>query len=203
MVVEPPSILWMTENPEAWEAMVVVGRIARAHGNRGQVVVNLETDFPEDRFQAGRLVYVNSDGRPRPCRIAGVRFQAGRPVLALDGVETMSQAEALAQQELRVPEATLALLPEGTYYQHDLLGCEVTTTTGTVVGTVVGVRGTVGVNRLVVRPVERREKNDGFGRDDDEIEVPLAEAICVSVDPARRVIVIDPPDGLLELNRRS
>ena len=203
MVVEPPSILWMTENPEAWEAMVVVGRIARAHGNRGQVVVNLETDFPEDRFQAGRIVYVNNDGRPQPCRIAGVRFQAGRPVLVLDGVETMSQAEALAQQELRVPEATLAPLPAGTYYQHDLLGCEVATTTGTFVGTVVGVRGTVGVNRLVVRPVERREKDDRFGRDDDEIEVPLAEPICVRVDPARRVIVIDPPDGLLELNRRS
>ena len=193
----------MNESRESWDDMVVVGHIARAHGNRAQVIVNVETDFPERRFQPGRVVYRNADRGPQPCRIAAVRFHVGRPVLTLDGVETMSQAEALAGQELRVPEATLPPLPAGTYYQHDLVGCEVTTTTGTVVGTVVAVRGSAGANRLIVRPAGRDGTDGGIGGDGDEIEMPLAEPICVRIEPKRKMVIVDPPDGLLELNYRS
>ena len=193
----------MNESREPWDDMVVVGRIARAHGNRGQVIVNVETDFPARRFQPGRVVYLNADGGPQPCRIAGVRFHTGRPVLTLDGVETMSQAEALAGQELRVPEATLPPLPAGTYYQHDLVGCEVTTTKGMVVGTVVAVRGSADANRLILRPVGRAGTDGGPGGDGDEIEMPLAEPICVRIELRRKMVIVDPPDGLLELNRRS
>ena len=193
----------MNESRESWDDMVVVGHIARAHGNRAQVIVNVETDFPARRFQPGRVVYRNADRGPQPYRITAVRFHAGRPVLTLDGVETMSQAEALAGQELRVPEATLPPLPAGTYYQHDLVGCEVTTTTGTVVGTVVAVRGSVGANRLIVRPAGRDGTDGGIGGDGDEIEMPLAEPICVRIEPKRKMVIVDPPDGLLELNRRS
>ena len=192
----------MNETDESWETMVVVGLIARAHGNRGHVIINLETDFPELRFQVGRIVYLNRGGRPRPCRISAVRFQAGRPVVALDGIETMSQAKALAQQELRVPESSLFSLPAGTYYQHELVGCEVMTTTGSVVGTVVEVRGGTGIKRLIVAPAARSGRN-GLKGEDDAIEVPLVDPICVRIEPARRAIVIDPPDGLLELNRRG
>ena len=202
MVGERRSISSMSEHDEPWDTMVVVGRIARAHGNRGDVIVNLETDFPERRFQVGQTLYLNVDHGAHPYRIEAVRFQAGRPVVALGGVATISQAEALADQELRVPEATSPALPVGTYYQRDLVGCRVTTTAGAFIGTVVDVRGQAGVNRLVVEPVGRDRTDRGVGND-DEIEVPLAEPICVSVEPARGAIVIDPPDGLLELNRRS
>ena len=199
----PRSISSMSESCEPWDDMIVVGRIARAHGNRGQVIVNVETDFPERRFQSGRVVYLNADDGPQACRIAAVRFHAGRPVLTLDGVETMSQAETLAEHELRVPAATLLPLPAGTYYQHDLVGCEVTTTTGTVVGTVVAVRGSAGANRLIVRPAGRDGTGGGLGGDADEIEMPLADPICVQIEPKRKMVIVDPPDGLLELNRRS
>ena len=57
-----------------------------------------------------------------------MRFQQGRPVIGLDGVETMNDAEALAGAELRVPVERLAPLPAGTFYRHDLVGCEVETT---------------------------------------------------------------------------
>ena len=193
----------MNESREQWDDMVVVGRIARAHGNRGQVIVNVETDFPARRFQPDRVVYLNADGGPQPCRIAASRFHAGRPVLTLEGVETMSQAEALSGYELRVPEATLPPLPVGTFYQHDLVGCEVTTTTGAVVGTVVAVRGSAGANRLIVRPAGRDGTDGGPGGGGDEIEMPLAEPICVRIEPRRKMVIVDPPDGLLELNRRS
>ena len=183
--------------------MVVVGQIARAHGNRGQVIINVETDFPDLRFKVGGVLYLMGNVSPRPCRIASVRFQGGRPVVRFEGIETIGDAEVLAQQELRVPESTLPALPEGTYYQYQLIGCQVKTIAGSVVGTVVDVTGSVGVQRLVVSP-EAKSDNEGYlsGDDADAIEVPLADRICVRVEPARGAIVIDPPDGLLELNCR-
>ena len=73
--------------------LVLVGRVARAHGNRGQVIVNPETDFPDERFRPGDVLLVGPDRTAR--RIREARFHQGRPIVALDGVETMNDAEAL------------------------------------------------------------------------------------------------------------
>ena len=115
-----------------WETMVVVGQIARAHGNRGQVIVNPETDFPDVRFQEGAVLVALVGNDTREVRIAGVRFKSGRPVIALDGVTTIDAAESLAGVKLMVPEAALSNLSPGTYYQHDLVGCLVTTVEGSL-----------------------------------------------------------------------
>jgi 16S rRNA processing protein RimM len=167
--------------------LILVGRVARAHGNKGQVIVNPETDFPDDRFAVGQLLTVEQAGRTTERRIAAVRFQQGRPIIALEGVETMNDAEGLAGAELKVPASTLAPLPEQTYYRHDLVGCEVRTTDGQVVGKVTGVEGSLERSRLVI------------ARHGGEVLVPMVETICVQVDPAAKTIVIDPPEGLLEL----
>jgi 16S rRNA processing protein RimM len=169
--------------------MALVGRIARSHGNRGQVIVNLETDFPESRFAAGQVLQVDAGGTFQPRRIVSVRFHQGRPVIALEGVDTMDAAEALAGAELKIPEADLAPLPAGTFYHHDLVGCEVRDRAGRVIGRVTAVEGTMERSRLVVA--------DASGR---ELLIPLVAEICVEVDPASHVIVIDPPEGLLDLN---
>src|SRR5207244_338279 len=126
-----------------WDEMAVVGRIARAHGNRGQVIVNLETDFPEERFQAGGELFIERGGHVERLRLASVRVQHDRPVIGSEGVESMNDAEALAGQELRVPLADLAPLPAGTFYRHDLIGCRVETAGGQDVGVVEDVEGTV------------------------------------------------------------
>jgi 16S rRNA processing protein RimM len=173
-----------------WEEMATVGRVARAHGIRGQVIVNLETDFPEERFQPGAELFVKRDGRVQALTIAAVRFHQGRPVIAIAGVEDMNAASALAGIELRVPRAWLAALPGGTFYRHDLVGCEVETGRGTRVGVVTAVEGDMGGSRLVVETPR------------GELLVPLAAEICPTIDPAAKRIVIEPPDGLLELNER-
>ena len=180
-----------------WVEMVAVGRVARAHGNRGEVIINLETDFPERRFQNGNVVYGLVDGETKPFFIERVRFHGGRPVVELEGINSMNAAEALAALELRVPEAELAALPRDTYYRHQLIGCVVETISGTVVGTVTAVEGVVGAQRLLVRP-----PGDAF-KTGNEIEVPLAESICVHIAAGEKRIVVDPPDGLLELNERE
>jgi len=168
--------------------MAVVGRIARAHGNRGQVIVNPETDFPEQRFQPGAELFVDRGGRVETLALTTVRFQHDRPVVGIAGVDTMDGAEALAGLELRVPVEQLASLPDGSFYRHDLVGCRVETRSGERIGTVQGVEGTVGGSRLIV---------DG---DRGEILIPLASEICTTIDVAGRRIVVDPPAGLLELN---
>ena len=70
-----------------WDEMAVVGRIARAHGIRGQVIVNPETDFPEERFLPGAELFVNRGGGVEPVTVTTVRFHRERPVIGLRGVE--------------------------------------------------------------------------------------------------------------------
>lgn len=166
---------------------LLIGRVARAHGNKGQVIVNPDTDFGEQRFVPGNVVIVDQAGRQTARRIVSVRFQQGRPIVALEGVETMNEAEALAGAELKMPASALPPLPARTYYRHDLVGCEVRTKDGQAIGTVTGVEGPLEQSRLVI------------AREGGEVLVPMVEAICVSVDPVGKVIVVDPPEGLLEL----
>ena len=173
----------------AWDDMVTVGRVARTHGNRGAVVVNPETDFPDARFGAGCIVYLRRGADPEALRIRSVRFQHGRPIIQLMTVDTMTEAEALSGQELRVPASDLVPLPAGAFYRHDLVGCRVVTARGEPVGVVTAVEGEVGVSRLVV--------DTPCG----EVLVPVAQGICVRIDPQAREIAIDPPEGLLDLNR--
>jgi 16S rRNA processing protein RimM len=169
--------------------MAVVGRVARAHGIRGQVIVNLETDFPGERFQPGAELFIRRAGRIEPIQITTVRFQQDRPVIGIEGVEDMNGAAALAGSELRVPVDRLTALPRDTYYRHDLVGCVVETRDGRRLGEVSGVEGTLGGSRLVV------DTSSG------EVLVPMAAEICTTVDPAGKRIVIEPPEGLLDLNR--
>lgn len=171
--------------------MALVGRVARAHGLKGQVIVNLETDFPEARFQPGAELFVERGGQVEPLTITTVRFHRERPVIGLRGIESIADAEPLAGLELRVPLDALAALPQGVFYRHDLIGCRVETTNGGTVGVVTDVEGTMAGSRLVV---------DGDG---GEILIPLAAEICREIAPAAKRIVIDPPEGLIELNAKG
>jgi 16S rRNA processing protein RimM len=171
-----------------WDQMAVVGRIARPHGLRGDVVVNPETDFVEERFRVGATLWTRSMRGDQALTVGAVRLQNGRAVIRFDGFERIEDVEWLPGLELRVPEETLQPLAAHTYYQHQLVGCAVDTVRGEAVGEVTRVEGGVSGSLLVV--------NGSRG----EILVPLTQAICVEVDVAAKRIRIDPPEGLLELN---
>jgi 16S rRNA processing protein RimM len=168
--------------------MAVVGRVARPHGLRGDVVIKPETDFVAERFRPGATVWTRSAGRDEQLTIASARVQNGRPVVGFEGLSSIEAAEQLAGLELRVPEESLQPLEPGRYYEHELVGCAVETADGAAVGTVVRVDSGAGGSRLVVEGAR------------GEILVPLAADICVEVDVAGRRIRIAPPAGLLELN---
>jgi 16S rRNA processing protein RimM len=174
-----------------WDEMAVVGQIARTHGIRGQVIVNPETDFPDERFHPGAELFMKRRGAHLDVErvvLTTVRFHQGRPIIGIEGVADMNTATTLAGAELRVPLDRLATLPDGTFYRHDLVGCAVETVSGRVVGIVKAVEGTVDGSRLIV---------DG---ERGEVLVPLVSEICTAIDPAAKRIVIAPPEGLLELN---
>lgn len=170
--------------------MALVGRIARTHGLRGQVVVNPETDFPDERFRPGAELFVQRGGVVQPVTLTAARFHGGRAIIALSGVESIDDAEALAGLELRVPADRLPALPSGTFYRHDLIGCRVETRSGELVGVVRDVEGGAGGSRLVLAA-------EAGG----EVLIPLATEICTVIDPASKRIVVDPLPGLLEANR--
>ena len=171
-----------------WDDMVLVGRVARAHGNRGQVIVDPATDFPDERFRPGSVLHVQRAGAVDRLTVESVRFHRGRPIIGLAGVATMDAAEALAGTELRIDADALQPLPPGSFYRHDLVGCSVETPRGDLIGTVTGVEGDGTGSRLIVQ------------RGGGDVLIPLAEGICVEVDTAHRKIVVEPPEGLLDLN---
>ena len=170
--------------------MAVVGRVARAHGIRGQVIVNVETDFPRERFQPGEELFVRRPGTDGidTLIVSTVRFHNERPVIGFEGVDDMNAATTLAGVELRVPVDRLLPLPPETFYWHDLVGCVVESVDGTRIGDVTAVEGGLGGSRLVIA-TER-----------GEVLVPFVTEICRSIDVAGKRLVVALPDGLLELN---
>jgi 16S rRNA processing protein RimM len=167
---------------------ILVGVVARAHGNRGEVILNSETDFPEERFHPGaHLEGRGRDGREMALEVETMRMHQGRPVVRFVGYESISAAETLAGVELMASAGDAEELPEGEYYHRDLIGCEVVTADGAVIGRVADVEGERGANRLVVKGHR------------GEVLIPLADEIC-RVELAERRVIVTPPDGLLELN---
>jgi 16S rRNA processing protein RimM len=167
--------------------MILVGRIARPQGNRGEVVVAPETDFAAERFRPGASLHMVRDRRVQALTVVESREHQGRWVIGFEGVASINDAETLRGLELRIPPEALQPLEAGTFYVHDLAGLRVETTAGAVVGRVDHVLF-AGTPLLVI------EAEHG------EVLVPFVDHICRRVDVEAGLIVIDPPEGLVEAN---
>jgi 16S rRNA processing protein RimM len=168
--------------------LVLVARVARPRGVRGEVAADLLTDFPERFGWLEELIAVFPGGRRRRLALEGHWLHGDRVVLKFGGFDTPEEAAALAGCELGVPESEAVELEEGEFYDWQLEGCRVETVGGREVGTVREVLHTGGeAPVLVIR--------DEGGR---ENLVPLALSICVEIDVAARLIRVDAPEGLLE-----
>lgn len=174
-----------------WDDLVLVGRIGRPHGLKGHVVVNPETDFAEARFAEGATLWTRSARGDEQLIVQSSRMQGTHPVVRFDGFDTIDEVERLSGLELRVPESALQPLSEGTYYQHQLVGCVVETATGERVGEVARVDGGLAGSLLAI---------DG---PNGEILIPLATDICTTIDVDAKRITVRPPEGLLELNEKN
>jgi 16S rRNA processing protein RimM len=166
---------------------VVVGRIGRPHGVRGEVTVEVRTDDPDLRFTPGAVLRTDPPERG-PITIAGVHWHSGTLLLRLEGVDSREAAEAVRNTELLVDVADLPEIEDpDSYYDHQLVGLTARKPDGSVLGEITVVRHEA-QDLLVVR---RPEGGDAL--------IPFVSAIVPTVDLDGGFVVVDPPEGLLEL----
>jgi 16S rRNA processing protein RimM len=171
--------------------LIVIGRVTRPQGRRGEVRVEPLTDDAL-RFRDLRECHLvapdaggPSGGEPRS--VEQVWFQGTVPVLKFRGVETIDQAEAIRGRLVSVPRGATRPLPPDRFYGFDLVGATVTDPGGIVLGTLADVLAGSAQDLWVVEMGGR------------QCLVPAVHAIVERVDPVGRVVVIRPPEGLLEL----
>jgi len=168
--------------------LVVVARVARTRGLRGEVVADLYTDFPERFAELDQVIAIGPDGSRRSLQIEEHWFQGNRIILKFASYDSIDDAKALAGYQLAVPEEQRIELPADHFYEWELVGCRVESMDGTVIGAVSEVIKTGGVEVLLI-----------VGAAGHEYMVPMARDICVEIDIAQKCIRIDPPEGLLDL----
>jgi len=121
------------------EPEIIIGRITAPFGRKGEVKVQLETDFPERLQELGSVWLKPPAGPAVPKRVESVRFHKNQALVKFEGVEDISAAENLRGCELRIPASQLKALPEGEFYIRDILGIRVVTEEGEDLGEVVEV----------------------------------------------------------------
>jgi 16S rRNA processing protein RimM len=171
---------------------VIVGRVGRPHGIRGDVVVGVRTDEPEERFAVGALLDTDPPAAG-PLTVAAVRWQSGELIVRFKGIRDRTAAGELGGTWLSVDAQALARPDDPDEFRdHELVGLSVRTADGTVVGEVTDVLHH-GQDLLAIDPA-----GDTGAR--AEILVPFVKAIVTDVDIAAGTLVIDPPPGLLNLD---
>jgi 16S rRNA processing protein RimM len=172
---------------------LLVGRVVKAHGVTGEVVVEIRTDDPTARFARGvtlRAKPSRGDGPERSYVVDSAREHGGRLLVRLAGVDSRDAADALRGNVFVVDTADLPPIDEpDTYYDHELEGLHVRTTGGQDIGVIAEVLHTAAGELLAVK------RTDGGA----EVLVPFVSAIVTSVSLDDRAVEIDPPEGLLDL----
>jgi 16S rRNA processing protein RimM len=168
---------------------LVVGRVGRPHGLRGEVTVEVRTDDPDERFAVGSSLATVPAERG-PLRVAGSRWHSGRLVVQFEGYVDRDSADTIRDTLLAIDSDQLAPLSDpDDFYDHDLIGLTVVTVGGEQVGVVADVLHH-GQDLLVI---------DGAGRSSGaQLLVPFVAALVPEVDVAAGRIVIDPPPGLID-----
>jgi 16S rRNA processing protein RimM len=167
--------------------LISVARIARPQGHRGEVIADLLTDFPERFARLARVYVKRADGRLLLLDLENSRPHKGRVALKFAGCDSVSGAEELRGARVMVPRDQLVELPEDTWYDFELVGCEAVSVDGQNLGRVEEVRNYGAAPLLVVRDGAR------------ELLIPLVLSICVEISTERKRIVVNPPEGLLDL----
>ena len=159
---------------------LIVGRILAPWGRKGEVKVEVMTDYP-DRFASGRVLYL--DGRP-------LRIEESRPhrqhlLVKLATIDSIDDAEKLRAHPLTIPSSELRPLGDDEYYAFQIVGLKVSTTQGRYVGEVTDVMATGGNDVYVVRAGSR------------EVLIPAIDDVVKSVDLDAGEMVIEAVEGLL------
>jgi len=171
---------------------LVVGRVGRPHGIRGELTVQVHTDDPDLRFAAGSVLATEPAARG-PLTVASSRWHSGRLLVRFDGYADRDSAEDLRGTLLVMDSAEVAPAGRDEFHDYQLIGLSVRTVAGEPVGVVTDVLHQ-GQDLLVIQPPAAPRPDSG------QILVPFVAAIVPEVDVQAGHLVIDPPPGLLDLD---
>ena len=165
-----------------------VGKIVNTHGIKGEVRVISRTDFAEERYKTGNILYLFQEGKERPVelKITSHRKHKNFDMLTFEGYYNVNQVEPFKEGLLKVPESYLSPLDEDEYYFHEIIGCKVITTDGTELGTVKEIL-TPGANDVWVVKAPRGK----------EVLIPYIKDVVKEINVSDKVITIEPMEGLL------
>lgn len=180
-----------------------MARLLRPHGRRGEVAAEILTDFPSRLVSLHEVTLRPAENSPKQSgsRRVAVRScwlsksRGGQAIFHFEGCDSISDAEKLVGLEVQIPLSDRVKLPAGSYFVTDLIGCEVRQKSGAAIGRVRSVQ----INGDEIRGTPILEIHTPRG----EILIPLAQEICVAIDISARRIEVNPPEGLLDLNRNS
>ena len=162
-----------------------MGEIVSPFGRVGEVKVRLETDFP-DRFAQLKQVCLRwPSGDARIVEVDGARLHKRQILLKVRGIGSIDDAETLRGAMVQIQADDAIRLPENEYYIHDLMGCEVVTMEGRVLGPLTSVLAGPANDVYVI------------GRGKAEILLPAIRDVVVKVDLAHRRVTVNPTPGLL------
>lgn len=170
-------------SPDGEPVYLVVGFLRRAHGVRGEIIMDLHTDFPE-RLRNGRKLFIGDDRRPMT--LSGARPHAKGMLVKFKGIETPEAAGELRNQWVYVKATEVPSLPEGQLYQHELFGFQVVDESDTLLGELVEIIETGANNVYVVRNEAGKE-----------LLLPAIPSVILETDPARRMIRVHLLEGLI------
>src|ERR1700733_5302583 len=179
--------------------LVLVAKLVRPHGRRGEMLADILTDFPERFHERSRLFLAPPGQVGTPAREIGIEnfwFLRDRMVVKLQGIDSINDAEGLRGYELAIPPAERVPLADGAAYVSDLIGCSVIdlNSDGVNIGEVVDVdRGSSSTDLLVVK------LRGGHGEPVQAL-IPFVRDYLAHMDAASRRIEMRLPEGLLEIN---
>ena len=162
---------------------LVVGRIGRAHGVLGEATIDVQTDDPDLRFKVGSKLTLDSG---QELTIKSSRWHNQILLLGFEGVDDRNQIEALRDQ-LISSQVDLSALAPGEYHYQQLIGCQVYLQNNDLVGQVSEVVKLPGQDLLSV------DKNGS------QVLIPMVKQIIISIDVLDKKIVVNPPEGLLDV----
>ncbi|MCY7763251.1 ribosome maturation factor RimM [Bacillus spizizenii] len=166
-----------------------VGKIVNTHGIKGEVRVISKTDFAEERYKPGNTLYLFMDGRNEPVEVTvnTHRLHKQFHLLQFKERQSLNEVEKLKNAIIKVPEEDLGELNEGEFYFHEIIGCEVFTEDGELIGKVKEIL-TPGANDVWV--IGRKGKKDAL--------IPYIESVVKHIDVSEKKIEIELMEGLID-----
>ncbi|KFI01727.1 ribosome maturation factor RimM [Bacillus spizizenii] len=166
-----------------------VGKIVNTHGIKGEVRVISKTDFAEERYKPGNTLYLFMDGRNEPVEVTvnTHRLHKQFHLLQFKERQSLNEVEKLKNAIIKVPEEDLGELNEGEFYFHEIIGCEVFTEDGELIGKVKEIL-TPGANDVWV--IGRKGKKDAL--------IPYIESVVKYIDVSEKKIEIELMEGLID-----